>query len=79
MPISQIVCLTSEDHGRTVKHSWQTGTWCACRGWLFATLTTSDQDLLQSCGLDALMIVKMYTFGVQLFAPIAFLALVICK
>ena len=31
--------------------------------WLWATLTVSDSDLLASCGLDALMFVKMYTLG----------------
>ena len=31
--------------------------------WFSATLTVSDSDLLASCGLDALMFVKMYTLG----------------
>ena len=31
--------------------------------WFWATLTVSDSELLASCGLDALMFVKMYTLG----------------
>lgn len=35
--------------------------------------------MLQSCGLDAFMHVKMLTYGVQLFTPIAFFGLVMCE
>jgi len=31
--------------------------------WFWATLTVSDSELLASCGLDALMFVKMNTLG----------------
>ena len=31
--------------------------------WFWATLTVSDMDLLASCGLDALMFIKMWTLG----------------
>ncbi|KAF5828952.1 late exocytosis, associated with Golgi transport-domain-containing protein [Dunaliella salina] len=45
--------------------------------WLVATVTTSDQDLLDSVGLDSLMLVKLYTFGIQLFSPIMILGIAI--
>ena len=39
--------------------------------WLWATFAVSDAELLQTAGLDALMMVKMQTLGVQLLLPIA--------
>ncbi|KAL6750428.1 late exocytosis, associated with Golgi transport-domain-containing protein [Haematococcus lacustris] len=45
--------------------------------WLVAAAATSDAELLESCGLDAMMLVKMHTFGIQLVAPIAVLGLAI--
>jgi len=35
------------------------------------------QDLLDSAGLDALMLVKLFTFGVQLFFPIMVLGIAV--
>eukprot|EP00798_Chlamydomonas_sp_ICE-L_P013270 gene13270-19112_t len=37
----------------------------------------SDEQLLSSCGLDALMMVKMITLGVQLFVPISVLGMAV--
>lgn len=37
-------------------------------GWIKSTWRCSDADLFKTAGLDALMFVKFYTFGFQLFA-----------
>ncbi|GAX72907.1 hypothetical protein CEUSTIGMA_g362.t1 [Chlamydomonas eustigma] len=39
--------------------------------WLWATFSVGDAELLSSAGLDALMMVKMQTLGLQLLFPIA--------
>lgn len=41
------------------------------RAWLWATLTVSDAELLASAGLDALVMVKMQTIGIQILLPMA--------
>eukprot|EP00803_Ostreobium_quekettii_P009724 evm.model.scf_220.3 EVM.evm.TU.scf_220.3 scf_220:31260-46576(+) len=38
--------------------------------WLFHTIAISDNDILESAGLDALMLAKTMAFGVQLFLPL---------
>ncbi|GMH41955.1 hypothetical protein BSKO_09874 [Bryopsis sp. KO-2023] len=42
--------------------------------WLYNIVFTSDQHLLASSGLDALILVKTMGFGVQLFLPLAIVA-----
>ena len=41
------------------------------RMWVWRAVTVSDADLLDSAGLDALMLVKTFGLGIQLFFPLA--------
>lgn len=43
--------------------------------WAWLTMSTSDEELLKSAGLDALIMVKTIALGVQIFAM---LTLVCC-
>ncbi len=47
--------------------------------WLVAAVRTSDQEMLASCGLDAFMFVKVFTYGVQLFTPVAILSIAVLR
>ena len=38
---------------------------------MWRAMTVSDADLLDSAGLDALMLVKTFGLGIQLFFPLA--------
>lgn len=49
------------------------------RAWVKGALVTSDLELLQSCGLDALMMVKVSALGVQLCLPLCICGLCICE
>ncbi|KAL6745977.1 late exocytosis, associated with Golgi transport-domain-containing protein [Haematococcus lacustris] len=46
-------------------------------GWVACTYRTSDLELLKSCGLDALMMVKVSALGVQLFLPATLIGLLL--
>ncbi|CAD7699105.1 unnamed protein product [Ostreobium quekettii] len=45
--------------------------------WLGHCIMTSDRDVLASSGMDALMLVKAMTFGMQLFLPLSVVAALI--
>eukprot|EP00210_Caulerpa_lentillifera_P008317 g7936.t1 len=45
--------------------------------WIWRTLTTTDEELLTSSGLDALMFVKTFGLGMQLFFPLTIIGVAI--
>ena len=48
------------------------------RRWLVAVFTVTKQDILIAAGVDAVIMLKTIELGVQMFAPIACVGLVIC-
>lgn len=50
-----------------------------CRSWLGPVLLTTENDFMRCAGLDALMLLRTLTMGVQIFLPIAILSLGVCE
>eukprot|EP00210_Caulerpa_lentillifera_P005734 g5482.t1 len=51
--------------------------WSILWMWLWRTLTVSDEQFLSTSGLDALMFVKTFGLGIQLFLPLAIIGVAV--
>lgn len=49
------------------------------RSWLVPIFTASDMELLNTAGLDSLMLNWTNTLGMQIFFPLTILGLAACK
>jgi Late exocytosis, associated with Golgi transport len=49
-----------------------------CRGWMMPVLFMPTEDIFHAAGFDAVVMLKTIEFGVQLFTPMALIALAVC-